>query len=512
MPARLQKSARSELPDGGNQPILEARDISKSFPGVKALDRVNFQLFEGEILGLVGENGAGKSTLMKILSGVYSPDEGEIIFRGDCLTCRNSLEAARAGIGMVHQELSLLPNLTVAENIYLGRENRFIKWGVINWKKMYAAAQKRLDQLGFSMNPKAVTHSIPFSERQMVEIAKAFSVKSKICIFDEPTAALTPNEIKELFLLINRLKKEKVGIIYISHRLEEVYEIGSRITVLRNGRYIDTKPAGAVTTNDLVEMMIGRSVDELLYEKEGKIGAEVLRVENLGGARFKNINMSVRAGEIVGLAGLVGAGRTEVLRGIFGADRITEGSVYLRGEKLNIREPKEALRHKIALLPEDRKDQGLVLCRPVEENIILSSLDSVCWAGVLKKNKIGKRVKHYIDSLSIKTPSQKQIARNLSGGNQQKVIIARWLSANCDVMLFDEPTRGIDVGAKQEVYALITDLAKNGTAIVVVSSEIPELLRICDRIYVMHEGEIKKELPIQQASTDKILNAAFGRV
>ncbi len=492
--------------------LLILKSVTKTFPGVLALNNVDFNLRRGEVHVLLGENGAGKSTLIKIISGAYKKDGGTIFIDGKEIEIHNPRHAQELGIATVYQEFILIPYLSAAENIFLGRQPlRRGPLHTIDKARMNMEASKLLKTLEIDINPKEVVRKLGIAQKQMVEIAKAFSVKSKICIFDEPTAALTPNEIQELFLIIKRLKSEGVGIIYISHRLEEVFAIGDRITVLRNGQYVDTRDADEVQTSDLVEMMIGRKVKEAQIEINRKLGPEILRIENLSGERFKNISLSLRSGEIVGLAGLVGAGRTEVLRAIFGADPLTGGIIYLKGEVVKIKGPKQALKMKIALLPEDRKAHGLIMCRPVDENIILSSLDSVTFFGVLKKGKILKRVKSIVKKLAIKTPSLKQLVIYLSGGNQQKVIIARWLSAECDVLMFDEPTRGIDVGAKQEVHNLMKTLAQQGAGILVVSSEIPELMKICDRIYVMHEGEISAEFPAENVTSDLILNAAFGR-
>jgi len=496
-----------------NATIMDLKGMTKSFPGVLALDNVDFDLKRGEVHALIGENGAGKSTLIKIISGAYKKDAGTIRMEGRDIDIHNPRHAQELGIATVYQEFNLIPYLSVAENIFLGRQP--VKRGLIRTidrPRMHREAYELLKSLEIELDPKIVVQKLGIAQKQMVEIAKAFSVKSKICIFDEPTATLTPNEIQELFKLIKRLKSQGVGIIYISHRLEEVFRIGDRITVLRNGQYVGTKGIDEVSTADLVEMMIGRKVEEVRTEKDRKLGPEVLRVENMSGEKFSNINLFLREGEIVGLAGLIGSGRTEVLRAIFGADSIRSGEIFLKGENIKVREPRQALKKRIALLPEDRKVHGLVSCRPVEENVILSSLDDVSYAGILNKVKIFRRVKSFIEKLDIRTPTQKQLVMYLSGGNQQKVIIARWLCAECDVLMFDEPTRGIDVGAKQEVHNLMRNLASQGAALLVVSSEIPELMRICDRIYVMHEGRIAAEFPAENLTSDMILNAAFGQL
>jgi ribose transport system ATP-binding protein len=498
--------------DNHDRTVMKLQGITKRFPGVIALDKVDFDLMKGEVHVLVGENGAGKSTLIKIISGAYRKDEGKIIFDGKEIDIHNPRHSKELGIVTVYQELNLILDLSVAENIFLGKPP-LRKWPVrtIDRKRMNREAYELLKSLEIEIDPKAVVRKLGIAQKQMVEIAKAFSVKSKICIFDEPTAALTPTEIDELFKLINRLKSEDVGIVYISHRLDEVFRIGTRITVLRNGQLVGTKNVDEVNTAGLVEMMIGRKMEESRIDVARKIGPEVLRVENLCGEKFSGVNLTVRQGEIVGLAGLIGSGRTEVLRAIFGADGVKSGSIFLRGEKVKVNDPRQALNRKIALLPEDRKIQGLVGCRSVEENIILSSLNKFSTAGVLKKRRIFRRVRDFAERLQIKTPSYKQLVAYLSGGNQQKVIIARWLCAECDVLMFDEPTRGIDVGTKLEVHHLMMNLARQGAAVLVVSSEIPELMRVCDRIYVMHEGRISAMFSTDDLTSDMILNAAFGR-
>jgi ribose transport system ATP-binding protein len=491
--------------------VLHLEGITKRFPGVLALDRVDFDLRKGEVHALVGENGAGKSTLIKIISGAYKKDEGTIIFDGKEMDIHNPRHAQELGIVTVYQELNLIPDLSVAENIFIGRQPlRRGPFRRIDRQRMNGEAYELMKSLEIEIDPRVTVRKLGIAQKQMVEIAKAFSVKSKVCIFDEPTAALTPNEIEELFTLINRLKAGGVGIIYISHRLEEVFRIGSRITVLRNGQVMDTKDIGEVNTAGLVEMMIGRRIEESRSDKERELGGEALRVEGLCGEKFRDVTLWVKKGEIVGIAGLVGSGRTEVLRAIFGADGIRGGSMFLRGKRVRVNTPRQALGRRIALLPEDRKAQGLVGCRSVEENITLASLGDMSAAGILMKRRIMKRVQDFVEKLKIKTPGFKQPVMYLSGGNQQKVIIARWLCAECDVLLFDEPTRGIDVGTKLEVHHLMMNLARQGAALLVVSSEIPELMRICDRIYVMHEGRVAAEFASDTLTSDMILNAAFG--
>jgi len=495
-----------------NDLILKMMNISKRFPGVLALDKVSFDLYKGEVHVLLGENGAGKSTLIKIISGAYKKDEGEIYIDGQKTEILGPSHAQKLGISTVYQEFNLIPYLSVAENIFLGRNPmKNIVFPVIDKKTMYAQAREVLSYLNININPKTQIARLGVAEKQMVEIAKVFATHSKICIFDEPTATLTSEEKDRLFGLIKKFKDEGIGIIFISHRLEEVFEIGDRITVMRNGQYITTVNKQDISKTELIEVMIGKKMHEEDTERKKNIGEEILRVENLCGRKFKGVNLTVRRGEIVGLAGLVGAGRTEVLRAIFAADRCKAGKIHLKGQLVKFNNPQDAVNQKIALLPEDRKKHGLIMCLSVGENIIISSYNYVSKYGILSKIKILNIIKDFIQKLSIKTPTPKQLVMYLSGGNQQKVIIARWLAANSDLILLDEPTRGIDIGAKQEVHHLIFEMATNGKAILVVSSEIPELLKICDRIYVMHEGYITAEFINENLQSDQILHAAFGR-
>ena len=504
MPARAPTSTSSERSSGNDPPILEARNISKSFPGVKALDGVHFQLFEGEILGLVGENGAGKSTLMKILSGVYSPDEGEIILRGDCLTCRNSLEAASAGIGMVHQELSLLPNLTVAEHIYLGRENRFLKWGVINWNKMYAEAQKRLDQLGFSINPQAVTHSIPFSERQLVEIARVISLEDElqykpIIILDEPTTTLGAEEVAKLFSIMKHLADIKYSIIFISHRLEEILEVTQKIVVLKDGRLEANLTSSGIDAAKLQQLMVGREMQTEYYQESKQIQPEnevVLKINNLSkqGA-YRNISFDLHRREILGVAGVVGSGIRELTRTLFGVISPDSGTIHLNGAAVKFRNPSDAIKKGIGYIPEERGDEGLVLYFSPAPNITLPNLKTVTRSGFLSPLQEDKICNRWIDELNIKVPTKQTMCGNLSGGNQQKVVISKWLETHIDILIMDHPTRGIDVGAKEEVYALIRQLTGQGISIILIADSLEELIGLSNTILIMKDGELQKNMP-----------------
>ncbi|MCA1900707.1 MAG: sugar ABC transporter ATP-binding protein [Candidatus Hydrogenedens sp.] len=491
--------------------LLEMRDITKRFPGVLALDKVKLEVRYGEVHCLVGENGAGKSTLMKILSGAVPMDSGEIFLEGQPIHIISPYHAQQLGISMIYQEFNLIPYLSVAENIFLGREPRIPKTPLINWKKMYDEATKVLEQVGLKLDVRLPVAELSIAQQQMVEIAKALSIKSKIIVMDEPSATLTDHELKTLFELIKSLRRQNLGIIYISHRLEELYEIGNRVTVMRDGQYVGTHEVCDVTREDLIRMMVGRELTEEYPKIFLPRGKERLRVENLTrrGA-FKNISFSVYSGEIVGLTGLVGAGRTEVARAIFGADPIDDGKIYIDGEEVKIRSPQEAIKHGIGLLTEDRKNQGLVLGMTIRENTTLANLKAITKGIFLNLPKEREITEKYVHDIQIRTPSIEQIAQNLSGGNQQKVVLAKWLFTNSRILIFDEPTRGIDVGAKAEIFRLMNRLLEQGVAILMISSELPEVLGMCDRILVMHEGALVGELSRDEATQEKIMQFATG--
>lgn len=491
--------------------LLKMEGITKHFPGVLALDDVNFDLCEGEVHVLLGENGAGKSTLIKILSGAYEKDSGYIAIDGERVEIANPHHAQWLGISTIYQEFNLVPYLAVSENIFLGREP--IKGKVVkrvDKDNMNDRAKKLLLELGVDINPGIPVYRLGVADKQMVEITKALSMSSRICIMDEPTAALSAHEIEELFRVIKRLKKEGVGVIYISHRLEEIPLIGDRITVLRDGKNIGTVAVKETKMDNLIQMMVGRKIARVAYHKEKYIGEEVLKVENLFRRdELHNVNFVLKKGEVVGLAGLVGSGRTELARAIFGAEPFDEGKIYVKGKPVNINSPQDAVSHKIAYLPEDRKYDGLVLVSSVQENIALSSLKRISHKGFLTKSLIRRNVNQYVSKLSIKTPSLEQMTMFLSGGNQQKVVIAKWLCSQCDVFLFDEPTRGIDVGAKSEIRNLISELGMQGAGILMISSDLTEILLICDRILVMHQGTICAEFSKAEASQEKIIECAL---
>ncbi|HOV31855.1 MAG TPA: sugar ABC transporter ATP-binding protein [Candidatus Hydrogenedens sp.] len=491
--------------------LLEMKDITKRFPGVLALDKVRLEVQYGEVHCLVGENGAGKSTLMKILSGAITLDSGEILLEGKPIQITSPYHAQQLGISMIYQEFNLIPYLSVAENIFLGREPRIEKTPLINWKRMYNEAYEVLEQVGLKLDVRVPVAELSIAQQQMVEIAKALSIKAKIIVMDEPSATLTEHELKTLFELIKTLRRQNLGIIYISHRLEELYEIGNRVTVMRDGQYVGTHEVCDVTREDLIRMMVGRELTKEYPKIFLQRGKEKLRVENLTrkGA-FQDISFSLYSGEIVGLTGLVGAGRTEVARAIFGADPMDEGKIYVEEQEVKIHSPQEAIKHGIGLLTEDRKNQGLVLSMTVRENITLANLKEITNWIFLDLPKERQVAESYVHDLQIRTPSIEQISQNLSGGNQQKVVLAKWLFTKSRILIFDEPTRGIDVGAKVEIFRLMNRLLEQGVGILMISSELPEVLGICDRILVMHEGNLAGELSREEATQERIMQLATG--
>ncbi len=491
--------------------LLEMRDITKRFPGVLALDKVKLEVRYGEVLCLVGENGAGKSTLMKILAGAIPMDSGQIFLEGQPIQITSPYHAQQLGISMIYQEFNLIPYLSVAENIFLGREPRISKTPFIDWKRMYAEAQEVLERVGLKLDVRLPVAELSIAQQQMVEIAKALSIKAKIIVMDEPSATLTDHELKTLFDLIRTLRRQDMGIIYISHRLEELYEIGNRVTVMRDGQYVGTHNVCDVTREDVIKMMVGRELTEEYPKVVLPRGKERLKVEKLTrkGA-FYDISFSVHAGEIVGLTGLVGAGRTEVARAIFGADPIDSGKIFVDGQEVKIRSPQEAIKNGIGLLTEDRKNQGLVLGMTIRENTTLANLKEITKGIFLNLSKERQVSENYVHDLQIRTPSIEQIAQNLSGGNQQKVVLAKWLFTHSRILIFDEPTRGIDVGAKSEIFKLMNRLLEQDVAILMISSELPEVLGMCDRILVMHEGHLVGELSREEATQEKIMQFATG--
>lgn len=494
-------------------PFVELKGVSKIFPGVVALDNIDMEVFPGEIHGLVGENGAGKSTLIKILTGAHNQDLGQLFVEGKETIIQGPKHAMNLGITAIYQELNIVKQLSVAENVFLGREIKNNGNGLINIKEMRKRAAELLKELGQDIDPKTDIAKLGMGKQQMVEIAKALCVKTKLLIMDEPTSSLSGKEVKELLRTIRELKQKGIAIIFISHRLDEVIEVCDRITVMRDGKKIKTLAIAEANQEELIRLMVGRDLKNQFPKVESKIGEEALRIENYTSSNvFRNVSFSVNRGEILGVAGLVGAGRTEVARAIFGADPKDSGTTYINGKKVDIKSPKDAMNHGIAFLTEDRKGQGLVLGNTVNFNMNLASLKK-CKIGLLLSNKKQKeRTLENINKLDLNPPSDSFIAGKLSGGNQQKVVIGKWLSTDADIFIFDEPTRGIDVGAKVEVYNVINELVLHGSAVLLISSELPEILGMSDRIIVMHEGKVTKELLRKDANQENIMLAASGGV
>lgn len=490
--------------------LLRMSQITKKYPGVTALDNVDFELERGEVHVLIGENGAGKSTLMKVLSGAEVKNSGKIFLEDKEVSISNPIDAQRLGIVMIYQELNLVPQLSVGENIFLGREPKK-KNGLIDWNKLYDESIKYLSKLSSDINPKKKVETLSVAEQQIVEVAKALSYNAKIIIMDEPTAALTTKEVVELFKVIKWLKSQNIGIIYISHRMEEIYEVGDRITILRDGKFVHCCKLNEITREEIIHKMVGRELDKEFPKKFFQKGREILRVENLSRKGvIDNISFSLYQGELLGFSGLVGAGRTELARLIFGADKKSSGKIYLEGKEVEINSPADAIKNGIALLTEDRNKQGLILDMSIAQNVTLSNLAGIMKGLFIDKKKEKDVVTEYSNDLNIRTPSIYQITRNLSGGNRQKVVLARWLFTNSKVVIFDEPTRGIDVGAKYEIYNLINNLLEKGIAVIMISSELPELLGMCDKIAVMHQGKIKGFLDHKDATQEKIMILATG--
>jgi ribose transport system ATP-binding protein len=491
--------------------LLELRDITKGFPGVRALENVKFDLRPGEIHALVGENGAGKSTLVKILSGVYQPDRGEIWLRGTPARILSPAHAQLLGISPVHQELQLEPYLSVAENIFLGRQPTG-RLGIVDHQRMHREARHLLDSLGVTIDSTAPIESISIAQRQIVAIARAVLGTARVIIFDEPTSSLTERETALLFEMISKLRKTGIGIIYISHRIEEIFRLCDRVTVLRDGRYIATKPVGETNRLEVIALMIGRDISDLFKKEVAPIGETVLEVRGLSKkGLLHDISFSLRRGEIVGLAGLVGAGRTDLARAIFGDITFEFGDIVIAGKTITGHHtPRRAISVGIALVPEDRKEQGLVLGLSVRKNISLAMLPALSRLAFIRASEEKRLTRSYVEQLTIKTPSIDQKTLYLSGGNQQRVVIAKWLATQPKVLIVDEPTRGIDVRAKASIHSLLCDLAKQGVAILMISSDLPEILAMSDRILVMHRGRITGELSGGEATQEAIMHYATG--
>lgn len=493
--------------------IIELKEIAKKFGNFYALKKVDFSVYPGEVNVLIGENGAGKSTLMKILSGVYQKDEGKIFMEGKETEISSPSKAERLGIGTVYQELTLAPQLSIAENLFLGNNLETNGFGIIEWKKLYKDAQEKLLELvGLEVDTRKKVSSLGIAQQQMIEIARVISKKIKVLILDEPTAVLTAKEVEKLFEIITKLKKQGIAIVYISHRLEEIFRMGDRVTVLRDGQLVGSKFIKDINTDQLISMMVGHSLENQFPREDFKNveKKEVLRVEHLSRGKYvRDVSFSAYTGEILGFAGLVGAGRTEVARLIFGADLKEKGDIYIHGKKVELNSTQMAIKEGVALLPEDRKAQGLVLKRSISENISIVKLKSLCSKlGLIKRNKEERVVRDYINRLKIASSDIHNPVSSLSGGNQQKVVIAKWLFASTDIVIFDEPTRGIDVGAKIEVYQVMNEMVRQGKAVIMISSEMPELIGMCDRVITMREGRITGEFDnLVPTSQEELLSA-----
>jgi len=502
------------LNDNQNTALLKMDGISKAFPGVNALKNVNLEVGYGEIVALMGENGAGKSTLMKILTGIHQPDKGKIVYRGNEIQLNNPKAAISEGIVMIHQELSPIPEMTIAENILIGREPVYKFMNVVNSRKLRETAKELLSLMDLNLDPDTKMKELSISEMQMVEIVKALSYDARLIIMDEPTSAISNKEVDKLFEVIFKLKQKNISIIYISHKIEEIYKITDSITILRDGEYIDSCATKTLKYDDLITKMVGRELKDIFPKENIGLQETLLEINHFNKAgEFSDINFSLRKGEILGVSGLMGAGRTELAEAIFGLTPPDSGTLILEGKEIKISNPKSAINHGIGLIPEDRKLKGLVLNRTVMENISLVYLDHFCtFFGVLKLKNEKRESKRQIQDLRIKAHSINQEVENLSGGNQQKVVLSKWLIGNARILIFDEPTRGIDINAKAEIYKIMTNFIKQGKAIIMISSELPELIGMCDRILVLHKGKISGELSRKEFNQEKILKAAMGEV
>ncbi|WP_017728870.1 sugar ABC transporter ATP-binding protein [Halalkalibacterium ligniniphilum] len=491
--------------------LVQMSNICKSFSSVNVLNKVNFELLPGEIHALMGENGAGKSTLMKILTGIYSRDKGVISIKGKEVDFKTAKEAEEMGIAVMHQELNIIPQLTVAENIFLGRQLTYGKTGIIKTKEMIKKTREYLQRLGVDIDPNVEAGHLSVGQQQMVEIARAVSINGDILIMDEPTAALTDREIEALFKVILRLRDQGVGIVYISHRMEEIFRVCDRITVLRDGSSVGTKSIKDTNFDEIVKMMVGRELGERFPERTVRPEGERVRVEGLtSDGYFQDVSFSVGKGEIFGVAGLMGAGRTEIMEAIFGSLPTHSGRIYLDNKQVSIKNPYDAIKEGIGFITEDRKSEGLVLGLTVRENLTLTNLNSLSSYGVMRSKKENAFAEEMIRKLRVKTSGSEQIVKSLSGGNQQKVVIGKWLGINPRVLILDEPTRGVDVGAKKEIYNIMNELAEKGVSIIMVSSELPEILGMSDRIMVVHEGRVTAIINREDADQEGIMQAATG--
>lgn len=483
--------------------LLELKSISKSFPGVKALDSVSFSVKKGQVHVLVGENGAGKSTLIKIINGIYMADEGDIYFENRKVAAHTPKYMMDLGIATIHQELSPVLDMSIAENIFLGTESM-----LIDWKDMYARAGSMIRELGFDYDPRAKMRTLTVSDMQIIEIIKAISRNAKVIIMDEPTSSITDSEVSILFDQVRKLRESGIGIIYITHKLDEIFQIGDQATILRDGQVVSTHDVKALTKPRIIAEMVGRELAEVYPSRHNEIGETILEIKGLSSKKYTDVNMKVKRGEILGMSGLVGAGRTEVMRAVFGLDPYEEGEILYKGKKLPAKGVAGMIDCGIMMVSEDRKGEGLVLIRSVNDNISLPNLKSYMKSIYIDDKRAAEDARKMIEKLSIKTPSGKTLAGSLSGGNQQKIVIAKWLLHHPEVLILDEPTRGIDVGAKYEIYKIMCDLAQQGVAIVMISSEMPEILGMCDRVMVMSNGKVTGELEHEELTQERIMTLA----
>ncbi|MDQ0112145.1 sugar ABC transporter ATP-binding protein [Paenibacillus harenae] len=490
--------------------VLELNGITKVFPGVKALNDVYFKLRPGEIHALMGENGAGKSTFIKVITGVYSPDGGEMYLDGEKVEFRHPTDAQKRGIAAIYQHVTCYPDLSVTENIFMGHEKVQRGTGRILWKEMHEEAGRLLKELGAAFSPKTVMGALSVAEQQIVEIAKALSVDAKIIIMDEPTAALTKNESEELYRITERLRDKGAAIIFISHRFEDMYRLASKVTVFRDAKYIGTWNVDEISNHDLIIAMVGREISQLFPKKDALLGDELLRLDSLGRTGyFADVSFTLRRGEILGLTGLVGAGRTEVCQTLFGIEKPDKGRIHYKGKPLQLRNPRDAMRHGIGYLPEDRQKQGLVLQWGIGRNVSLPTLEKFAVQGAINSRKELETAKSLAEKVNVKAKSVFDLVSSLSGGNQQKVVFAKLLNAELDVLILDEPTKGVDVGAKSAIYEMISDLACSGYGVILVSSEMPEIIGMCDRVAVMREGRITAMLDREGLTQEAILSASM---
>lgn len=495
------------------QTLLEAKYLTKYFPGIKALDGVRFAVRPGEVHALIGENGAGKSTLVKILTGVYQPTHGDLFFDGKPLVLKNAIDAQKAGIAAIHQEASMFPELSVAENIYMGHHLVHPRIGRLDWRRMHAETQKLLDELELEISSTTLVANLSVAQRHMVEIAKALSLQAKLVIMDEPTSALSLREVEDLYNIVRRLKRAGKAIVFISHKFDEIFEICDHYTVLRDGKYIGEGRVADASVDSIVQMMVGRSLDQMYPKRSVSIGPTVLSVRNLSQAGyFQNISFDLYAGEILGFFGLIGAGRSEVMRTVFGIDKKTAGSIMLNGKELENHTPATAMRHGIAFVPEDRQGQGVILQMSIAKNTTLPQVDAISRFGILNRKREDEITETYGSKMEIRCAGWQVDVDTLSGGNQQKVVLAKWLATKPRILILDEPTKGIDVATKAAVHEFISSMAAEGLAVILISSELPEILGISDRILVMHEGILEAEFSREEANADKVIRAATGNM